>query len=55
MVSTFIAGAGKSVLWYVKLPNTFISRTYGVGQFDNHTRDSDDAKVWACFAGILLP
>ena len=31
----FIAGAGKSVLWFVD-PSVFSSRTYAVDQFHNH-------------------
>ena len=51
---SFVAGAGKSVLWYVNF-RYFVMRTYGVCQFYRHRGDRGYAKVWTRITGVLLP
>ena len=50
----FVAGCGKSVLWYVRLPLFSTLRAYNVGQFHNYRGDRDYAKIWPRITRILL-
>jgi len=49
----FVAGAGKSVFWYVKF-STFIPGTYGVPQLHDHRRHLCHAKSWTRVVSIFL-
>jgi hypothetical protein len=43
----FLAGSGKSVLWYANLFYVFVLKTYDVGQFHDRRGDRDYAEIWA--------
>ena len=43
----FIAGAGKSVLWYGQTFDIPVSETYRIGQLYNHRRRRCHAESWA--------
>jgi len=48
MASPSVAGAGKSVLWYVILFDTLALKDLGGHQFRSHRGDQGYAEVGAC-------
>ena len=55
IVFPFIAGAGKSVLWYANInPSVFTLVTYVVGQFSDYRRHRVNTKIWGCITRYVL-
>jgi hypothetical protein len=52
--SPFVAGTGKSVLWYVDFCIFLSSRTDDVGQLCNHPGHRRHAEITACDPHVLL-
>jgi hypothetical protein len=52
--SPFVAGAGKSVLWYVNFSIFLSPRTYGVDQLRNHPGHRRHAEISACNPHLFL-
>jgi hypothetical protein len=54
MPFNFVAGAGKSVLWYVTLSIVSFRRLTESGKLADHRGYRGFAKIWACITGYLL-
>jgi len=58
IVCPFVAGAGKSVLWYANVSlYVFTLGTYVAGQFRNYRRHRDNAEIWGgitCYVFLRL-
>jgi hypothetical protein len=54
MTSAFVAGAGKTILWYATFYDVKEAQTDNIGKFDDHRNYQPHAQVWGGLTSVLL-